>query len=313
MLIFAVIISAILQLAIAGYVLKKGKGNASYNLFVWLTLSGLCWDVLNYFSIASTDSAYITYIVRGIMVFSVFNNALFYVFAHTFPQKKLFRSFNELRPFITITVLVAAVSASPYLFSTVSINGGRPNITIEPGIVVFTLFMLTTIYAAFRVLLNKQRVASGLKRNQIRILIIAASIYWIVIPITNFVVTLTFNTLFFVAMSPAYTVLFSAIIAYALLKHRLFDSKTKLQASTLYVDYYLKNPQERATEYYQLQTTVYQSGANHVSLDFSGVNSLNKADVRLLKYLKNHMAEQGKKIYFTGYSKRVFKQLRSTD
>ena len=313
MLTFAVIISAILQLAIAGYVLKKGKGNASYLLFVWLTVSGLCWDVLNYFSITAGDSAYITYIVRGIMVFSVSNTALFYVFAHTFPQKRLARPLAELRPFIAVTLLVAIMSASPYLFRTMNIQDGQPNISIGPGITAFTLYILVTIFAAFRVLLNKQRVASGLKRNQIRILLIAASVYWIVIPVTNFIVTLTFNTLFFVAVSPFYTLLFSAIIAYALLKHRLFDSATKLQASTLYVDYYLKNPEDRAAEYYQLQTTVYQSGASHVSLDFSGVDDLKKADIRLLKYLKSHMASQGKKIYFTGYSKKVFKQLRAAE
>jgi hypothetical protein len=244
------------------------------------------------------------------MFFAVLQVALFYLFAGAFPHASS-KSIAEISNYAWFTLLAAVTTLTPYMFRSVAIEKGVINIQTEAGIVVFTVFVAYSIVNAIRMLIRKFRMAIGLKRNQLLILLIVAAINFVVIPLTNFVLTLTLKTLVFTTITPIYSLLFSSIVAYALLRHRLFDATTVLWNSTIYVDYFLKNQKNRSVDYYKLQTLVYEADSDHIALNFSGVKKLDEESINLLNNLQEYMEKRGKKIYFMGYTQKVFEQLQS--
>lgn len=313
MLTYIAVTSSIIQVVVSYYIFKKGHSNQSYLIFLGLSLITLCWATLNFASVIYIESPLLVHIVRTIMFCVVVQVFLFYLFANAFPYDLLSLGSKGSIVYLLPVTLVAAITLSPYMFSSAEFNNGALDTKIGAGIAIFAVYSLFYIVSAFRILVSKFHIAVGLKRIQILLLLLAAVIMWIVIPVTNFVVTLIFKTTIFVKLAPTYSLVFASIISYALVKHRLFDSKTVLSSSTIYVKQYLKNNKNRAIEYYRLQTLVYESGSKHVSLDFSGVKNIDKSSITLLQTLKNYMKKQGRKIYFTKYTPKVFNQLRRVD
>lgn len=306
------IISSLIQIAVAIYIFRKGRQNLSYLLFFGLSIVTWCWVFLNYLSIIFLESSSLIYIVRLIMFFAVMQTALFYLFANKFPNKAWHKPDRKFINYGFFTLLTALIVISPFMFSSIKIDQGIPHTQIGPGVLVFTAFIVFSIVNAFKSLIRKFRASAGMPRVQLLLLLMAAVLNWIIVPITNFVMTLTLKDLVFVVISPIYGVLFSGIIAYALSRHHLFDFRKVLRDSIIYVDYYLKHRKTRTLQYYELQTLVDRSTSNHVALDFSGVKELDQETVILFKTLQNHMEEQGKNVYFIGYTKKVFKQLQQS-
>ncbi len=303
------IISSIMQAVVTFNIYKKGHKNLSYLLFFIISIVTWCWVFANYLSVVFLHESYLIYIVRFIMLLAVIQTCLFYLFAQKFPSKdwnKLDLRFINYLGFALITSLVAI---SPYMFKSVAVIDGVIHMQVQPGIVVFITFIGFSVINAFKVLFNRFRTSAGLKRTQLLILFFAATINWIIIPLTNFVLTLTLKNLLFVKASPIYGLLFSSVIAYALVRHHLFDVKKALRDSIIHVSYYLRNRRNKALQYYMFQSLVYGSSSNHITLDFSDVKDLDNESVILFNYLRNYMKMRGKNIYFIGYTEKVFKQL----
>jgi hypothetical protein len=267
--------------------------------------------LLNYLSIVFLGSEALIYIVRAIMLAAVFQIALFYVFAGQFPYGEVKSLKTEpLQAYGLFTLITAAVALSPHMFRSISVENGVIQTRIGTGIPVFVLFTCISIVMAFKILIRKFFLAAGTQRRQIFLLLLAATLNWIVVPITNFVLTLAFKNLFFVTFSPVFGLLFASILGYALIRHRLFDMHTVLRDSIIYMDYYLRKRRYGAERYYELQSLVYHSSSNHIALDFSGVQDIDQETVKLLKTLRTYMGEQGRKVYFVGYTDKVFRSLR---
>jgi hypothetical protein len=306
----SVIVSSLVQLVVSVFIFKKGRKNLSYQLFFALSLTVLLWSLMNYASIVAGNSPHLIVIVRIIMFLAVLQLGIFYLFSNAFPHSTSEDFKKEVSNFAFITLLVAIIALTPLLFASLTINNGVIQPEVNAGVFIFIFYAFFCIYNSFKVLIRKVRGAIGLKRAQLVLIIIAGSINWILIPLTNFVLTLSLKTTLFVKLSPFFSLLFACIIGYALARRRLFDAKTNLRNSTIYVEQHIKNPRDRAYEYYELQTLVYEADSNHVALDFSGVKSIDKETVHLLKNLRKYMKKQGKQIYFVGYSQKVFKQLK---
>lgn len=313
MLAFTVIVSSIVQAVVSFYIFRKGRHNVSYLLFFGLSIITWCWAFLNYLSVIWSHSVYLTLIVRLIMFFAVIQVYLFYLFANAFPYVYSLTSRISISNHGWLTLLTSAVTLSPYMFRSAAAVNGIANVQVGPGIAIFIVYIAFYIVNAFIIMTRKFQEAVGIKRVQLLILLAAAVLNWAIIPLTNFVFTLTFKTMLFATIAPVYSLIFASVIGYALIKHRLFDARTDLRNSTIYVNNYLKNPHHRAIEYYELQSLVYESDSSHVSLDFSGVKDLDRDAVTLLKNLRNYMKKQGKKIYFVSYTQKVFEQLRPAD
>lgn len=235
MLLAIIFITSIAQIILALFVYQKGRRNLTNILFSLLTFATLVWALSNFATISALDSPNLIYIVRFILFCVVIQNAFFYLFAHTFPSTRWLYSKRHLILYALFTACAAAITLSPYLFTDVVIKDGLPSTTAGPAILVFIAHACFSIILAFRTLFQKDHISVGVQKNQLRLLLLASLLNWIVVPVTNFAITPILKTTFFISISPLYTLAFTSIIAYAIVAQKLFDIKLIVARSVAYV------------------------------------------------------------------------------
>jgi signal transduction histidine kinase len=235
MLTAIIIAASITQIVVSLFVLLRGWRNLSNLLFFFLGITTLCWALVNYLTIILINSPDLLYLVRTILFFVVIQNAFFYMFARTFPEHSWKHSRKWLLAYGVFTALAASATLSPFVFTTVKIEDGLPITEAGPGIMVFILHASLSIGLAFKALAQRIRRASGVQKSQIRILLYASLINWVLVPITNFVLTPLLKTTTFIVASPLYTLAFAGLIAYAIIARRLFDIRAAVARALAYI------------------------------------------------------------------------------
>ncbi|MGH7238292.1 MAG: histidine kinase N-terminal 7TM domain-containing protein, partial [Candidatus Saccharimonadales bacterium] len=127
------------------------------------------------------------------------------------------------------------LTQTPFLFQSVSINGGTANPKPGPAIIFFVIHALVTIISGLASLCGKYRKATGTQKNQLLLIILASIVLWLIVPVTNFIITLAAETTTFVKFSPFYTLIFGAFITYAITAQKLFDIRAAVTRSVGYV------------------------------------------------------------------------------
>lgn len=234
MLVALVIISIITQLLLSIFVLLQSRKSASNQLFVLISLSSVAWSIANFLSIQSLGSETLINVVRLILFFVVLQNTFFYLFAKSFPREKWPLSRTKLTLFLSASGLVALLTLSPFALTGVELKNDLTVTSAGPGMIFFIGHAIFTIASAFRDLIRKYRSARGMKATQLRILLFASILIWVLVPITNFALTPLFKTVLFINFAPIYTMAFTAIIAYAVVSQKLFDIKFAAVRTVVY-------------------------------------------------------------------------------
>ena len=235
MLTATLIIASLAQIILGLFVFLKRKNSLTNVLFALLSVATLGWVILNYLTIIELNSHSLIYFVRGILFFVVIQNSFFYLFARTFPGTHWIHSKKWLIAYLLLAVVAACLTVSPYLFVSVGVDDGIATSKAGPAIMVFILHASTSIILAFKDLIRKARKSAGVEKNQLNLLLIASALNWVVVPLTNFLVTNVFKTTFFILVSPVYTLAFIALIAYTIVSQKLFDIRSAVARSVAYV------------------------------------------------------------------------------
>lgn len=305
----ATLLSAFVQILVIFSIFQRGKTNQSYRIFCLLAIATLIWGLLNYVSIINRHMPDQIILIRTIIFLAILQIWLFYFFSRTFPNGKVSKFKSNALLYTLFAMLISVLSFSPFLFKSATTINGIAEAEVGPGVLIFVAYVIIGIGSSFIILVQKYKRSSGVKQIQIFAIIMAAILNWIIVPITNFAITLTSKSLIFVTLAPIYTLVFSGIIAWALLKYRLFDSQTQLFDSVIYMNHYLKNNKRRAVEFYEVQSDLEFTESNHISLDFSGITELDRSAVNMIKSLSKHSKVLGKNLYYTNYNQKIFNQL----
>jgi signal transduction histidine kinase len=233
MFIFIIISSVVLQLIIALFVLVSTKKTAN-KLFAVLSLFLVLWSLLNYFITKNPFSDNQLALYRLLMASVVLQNTLFLFFAISFPNGTIKIKNKQLIIYIFLSLVAFLVALSPMLFTKVNYGdrGARP--VAGPGMLVFVLHSGTSVFFGLRSLYRKLQKSKSNEKNQLQLLLYGSIILWGVVPITNFVITNATETLFFSKISPIYTFTFSTIIAYAIVRHKVFDIRAVATKAVAY-------------------------------------------------------------------------------
>ncbi|MEO8785069.1 MAG: ATP-binding protein, partial [Candidatus Saccharimonadales bacterium] len=193
------------------------------------------WAWTNYVYTLNPASSNALVVIRLILFFVVVLNTVFWVFAHNYPSVKQTISRTKLIVVFCASAIVSATILSPYVFTSVTVINGQSNPNPSLLILLFMLHAIYTIGSGLRSLIKKQKLATGQTRSQIKFIFVASVLNSVVVPITNFVVTLLFHTAFFARVSPIYSLAFAGIIAYAIVAQKLFDVRAVVARSVAYV------------------------------------------------------------------------------
>jgi signal transduction histidine kinase len=144
----------------------------------------------------------------------------------TIPNGKLQISRKILVSLLFSTFFIMALTLfTSYVFSSVTINGGLVSPNPGPAVILFTLFEVVMTVALITTLFKRLHSLEGTQKLQVlfitvgMFLMLAFVIGSIVIPVT------IFQNPVFVPLFPMYTLFFTGLSAYAIVKHKLFEVK----------------------------------------------------------------------------------------
>ena len=212
------------------FVFLKNYRSATNYLFSALSLVVMAWAFLGfYFFPASIE------IMRIIMFTVVLQNTLFRLFAKTFPKNELGIAKKPLIIYLVLSLVVGILALSPFLFTGVeqTDTGNAP--IPGPALPVFLIHALFSIISGFRALGKKRRISrSATQKQQFKYTTLGAAVLWGVVPITNFIFTVITQNVVFVLLGPTFTFIFTSIIAFAIIKQKLFDIRAVVARSVAY-------------------------------------------------------------------------------
>ncbi|MFA6041673.1 MAG: histidine kinase dimerization/phospho-acceptor domain-containing protein, partial [Methylophilus sp.] len=229
-----VIITAITQIYVGLTVYRKGRNNFTNIMFGVISLVTLAWALTNYAYTLNPASSSALYITRAVLFFVVLQNAAFYMFAKNYPLSTQAISAKKLMLYLGFSAVTAIATLSPFVFSSVTVADGQSNPNPGPLIAIFLIHAVYSISVSLAALFAKLHRSVGQSRKQLQFIVFASVLIWVVVPITNFAITLAFHTTFFARIGPIYTLMFSGIIAYAIISQRLFDIQAAVARSVAY-------------------------------------------------------------------------------
>lgn len=235
MLTATIAIASIAQIILSLFVFFRSRSNLSYKLFFFIGISTLGWALADYLSAIYINSPNAIYTVRAVLFFVVLQNAFFYMFARAFPSSSWRYSKKWLAIYWLSALAVAIATLSPYMFKSLEVKDNIAVTKVGPLILLFILQIIFSVVVIFGELISKMRASKGAARQQLQILLFASFLLWIIVPITNFGITQLTGTTVFTKFAPVYTVIFTSIIAYAIIRHKLFDIKRAVVRSVAYL------------------------------------------------------------------------------
>ncbi len=200
-----------------------------------LSASLIGWSVANFYAATGPQNYETITTIRIVIFFVVLQNTLFCIFTNIFPTNRIKHISNWTATYICFSLIVCFTALSPYLFTGVMLTTYQASPIPGPGIILFVIHAGLSIIAGFYFLVRTYKKAGAISRTQLKYVIVASVILWIVVPCTNFVLPLVINTNIFAKFSSVYTLAYSALIAYVIVRHKFLDIKAVVARSVAYV------------------------------------------------------------------------------
>ena len=226
----SVAINSILGLAV---ITKNNKKDVN-RLFLYLTLSLSAWSIITYYSLHPIIFSQIVWVRLVLASAAILSYFVLMSFA-VFPEGG-FKSLKFYRPATLYLFFVIVITQTPLVFKELKYDSaGNAQPVVAAGIVFFMILALSYLGGAVWLLINKFRHSRGYIKNQLRIVIFGVVTSFAAILITNFFLVSFFKNTSLISFAPVLTLLLTGSMAYAILKHRLFDLRAAIARTLAYV------------------------------------------------------------------------------
>lgn len=228
----ALILGVIAVSIIALTVLVKDHHSITNRLFVSLAFAVIGWTVTTYFSLHAVNGPETLFWIRWIMFFVVIQNTSFFLLVQVFPEYRR-NIFRQRRYVIAViySVLTSMVAISPFLFKSFSDNAPQPG----PGMALFLPHALIFAGGGIVSLVYRLIHARGPRKTQLVYFLAGTILMFTLAPIEDFIIPVVFKNHQLVIFTPLYTIIFSGLIAYTIVAHRLFDIRLAVTRSVIYI------------------------------------------------------------------------------
>lgn len=227
----ALVLGTVTTSLIALVVLLKNPKSITNQLLLSISVGLVGWSITTYFSLHAENDLVTLFWIRAIMFFVVVQNASFFLLAIAFPAKRLEeRHYRLFWSVIVLSVLAAATAVSPFLFTDF-----HQSPVPGPGMALFLPHALICAGGGVIVLVYRTIKARGIAKVQLRYLLAGTSALFTLVPVSNFVLPVVFQWNYLIVLTPLYSVVFAGLVAYAIVRHRLFDIKRAIIRTLSYV------------------------------------------------------------------------------
>ncbi|MDP3735083.1 MAG: ATP-binding protein [bacterium] len=206
-------------------VFLRDRKSATHQLFFVLAVLIEAYIVVNFVSLhppRTTPESQLFWIRMVMFVVSYIGPTLL-LLVTTFPAKRIRLSWRLLVPVGMLMVASAAASLLPFVFSSIHYPEGEPIPIPGPGIFVFAADFVGLFILSFVVLLVRYRRAVGPERSMLNYLFWGVVVSFSLMAIFAFLFVVVIKTSAFVFLGPIFPVILMASIAYAIVRHRMFN------------------------------------------------------------------------------------------
>ena len=216
-----VLIALVGNLFLGLFTLLKNPKSTTNKLFFFFTITMALYNIFNDLALhQSTDLATLFWI-RSVISIALLINLLFFLFVNIFPDNKLRLRHIILWPSVLFTVFLLPLTHTNLIFKEVIPSTTQP--VPGFGMPLFVLDNLIFLGGGFVILIKKLRSSHGIAKTQLKFVLLATIVMFILILLTNFLFVILLNTTAFVGLLPIYTLIFIGIVSYAIIKHRFLD------------------------------------------------------------------------------------------
>jgi signal transduction histidine kinase len=222
-----VIVATIISLSIGLFVLTRNPKQLLNRVYAVTTLAFVVIIVANSLTIGDTTTPYLTLLFIRIVIAatSIALVGLYFLVALIRDNRPGILREPKHRVALLATFIVVALELSPAVFSDISVQDGQPIPVPSFGVPFFLIHALFFLIASLAILFRGLRKAQRLKRFQYISIIIGLTPILLFAPVTSFIFPIVFQQTGFIYLTPLYAAFFVAMVAYAMVRHGLFDIK----------------------------------------------------------------------------------------
>lgn len=229
---FLVLVS-VLNASLGALVYSRNRGHWVNRSFAFFAFSVSGWSVTQASRLAGSEPALlwarIAFVMAGLSLFAMA------LFIKTFPFQNSLPSSWSVR-FLGATVIAFALFSlfTPWIVSSATRTPQGRTLTYGPLYDAFALYVLTCAGYSVLVLIEKTRLARGAERQQLKFLFVALLVPGACAIATNLVVPLLTGASSLSHYGPLFSVVMIALIAHAIIRHRLMDIRLVIRQGVVY-------------------------------------------------------------------------------
>lgn len=230
-----IVIAAIANLGLGVFVFLKGPRNTINRHFTFFSFSVAAWTLSNGLvsSYAGTEWGYVW--ARFAFASASLIPVTFLWFADVFPTSQPHSSRGLLWFFSAVASVSFVVSFTPLMVRSTASLGGALQVLHGPLHRPFAVYLVCCFGTSLFLLIRKLRSLTGLQKLQVRYLFVAVLTAAFGATVTNLLIPLFLDTSRFSPYGPLFGMLMIAIIAHAIIRHRLLDIRLVIRNGVVYV------------------------------------------------------------------------------
>lgn len=229
-LILSVVVSVITGL----FVFLQNPGQKINQVYGVATFSFIGIAVANYFTLIPSEYALIA--MRTVIFFtSVGSTALYFLVLLMEPSRRDLATSSLNKAILVITGVIACLNMTPLVFIELDVDALSP--APVPGLFapLFLIHFVGIIGAALIQIVRSVRRNADEVKLQYSFILIGILPILILAPITSFILPVLLHKVEFIVVTPLYIVFFVLMVAYAIVRHRLFDVRLAAIRTAAYI------------------------------------------------------------------------------
>lgn len=228
------IFSVVISISIGTFVFMRDPRHPLNQVYGVLTVAFIVLGVANYMSLSDSANA-LFYIRLTVCATSICFGAL-YLLVWTLRKNKncVLEVFSNW-VVIFFAFAMAIVCMTPLVFSGTRDYGGQIGPVSGFGTFLFATYFIVMIVLCYRIIFIEMLRSHGRKKKQFKIILTGLTPTLFLAPLTGVVLPIFFHFPHLIFLTPVYITFFVSMIAYAMIRHQLFDIRFAAVRSAVYV------------------------------------------------------------------------------
>lgn len=230
-----IVVAAIANFGLGLFVYLKNPSKAINRHFAFFSFAVAAWTLSNGLvsSYAGSDWGYVW--ARFAFASASLIPITFLWFTDVFPTSQPSVPRRIRSTFSTVAVVSFIVSFTPLMVRNTASLDGTLQVLYGPLHLPFAVYLILCFGTSLFILIRKLRSLIGLEKLQVRYLFAAVLIAALGATVTNLLIPLVLDTSRFSIYGPLFGMLMIAIIAHAIIRHRLLDIQLAIRNGVVYV------------------------------------------------------------------------------